>query len=118
MKKKIEAEKEINLLDLIPIRCVDWKKNKEGLVILLKPKFKSTFSKKYIISHLKRPFYKVRLDAVGSFVWENLNDTNTVQEIAKLMQDKFGEKLKPLYDRLSIFLQHLEKNKFIKYKGL
>jgi len=45
VKKKIESEKEINLLDLIPVRYVEWKKNEKGLVILLKPKFKSSFSK-------------------------------------------------------------------------
>jgi len=118
VKKKENKEREINLLALIPVRCVDWEKNEEGLVILFKPKFKSAILKKHVLPHLKRPFYRVRLDTVGSFIWESLNGKNTVQEIAKLMKDKFVEKVNPLYDRLSVFLQHLEKNHFIEYKGL
>lgn len=111
-------ETKINLLDLIPVRNINWEKKEDGLIILLKPKFKHPFFKKYILPYLKKPYYKIKLDAVGSFTWELCDGSLTVKELAKNLGYKFGDKVEPLYDRLSLFLQNLEKNRFIRYKGI
>ena len=115
--KKTEAEKtKINLLDLIPVRNIKWEK-KEGLIVLLKPKFKHPFLKKYVLPRLKNPCYKIRLDPVGTFIWELCDGSLSVKKLAKSLKDEFGDKVEPLYDRLALFLQSLEKNHFIFYKG-
>ncbi len=116
-KDKDKEERTINLLDLIPVRKIEWKKKEEGLVELLKPKFKRPFLKKYLLPYVKRPHYRIKLDAVGSFIW-GLSDGNlSVKEIAKSLKAEFGDKVEPLYDRLALFLQSLEKNGFIEFKG-
>jgi len=115
--KKTEVEKtKINLLDLIPVRNIKWEK-KEGLIILLKPKFKHPFLKKHVLPRLKNPCYKIRLDPVGTFIWELCDGSLSVKILAKSLKDEFGDKVEPLYDRLALFLQSLEKNHFIFYKG-
>ncbi len=118
MKKGENIEKTINLLNLVPVRNIKWDKNDEGLVVLLKPKIKNPFLAKHILPRLRHPYYKVKLDSVGSFVWERCDGKLTVQEVADDMKAKFGEQVEPLYDRLNLFLQSLEKNRFIFYKGL
>ena len=117
MINKEKKEKSVNLLDLIPVRNIEWEKIEEGLVALLKPKFKHPFLKKHILTRLKNPFYRIKLDSVGSFVWELCDGNLTVKEIAESLKDEFGDKVEPLYDRLALFLQSLEKNHFIEFKG-
>ena len=115
--KKREAEKsKINLLDLIPVRNIKWEKKEDGLIILFKPKFEHAFFKKYVLPRLKKPYYKIKLDHVGSFTWELCDGSLRVKEVAKNLKDEFGEDVEPLYDRLALFLQSLEKNRFIEFK--
>ena len=116
VKKRKKEPEPINLFDLIPTQNIGWVKNEEGLTILFKPKFQNPFLKRYILSRLKRPFFKIKLDDVGSYVWELCNGKRTVKEIALGLSDKFGENVEPLYDRLTSFLQNLEKNHFIYYR--
>ena len=118
MKQQAKEKPEINLLDLVPVRNIKWKKGKDQLTVLLKPKLKYPFFTKYILPRLKNPYYKVRLDPVGTFLWELCDGSRTVREMGEMLQDEFGEKIEPLYDRLAQFLQSLEKSRFIVYKGI
>ena len=113
---KDKEEKTINLLDLIPVRKIEWEKKEEELVELLKPKFKHPFLKKHLLPYIKRPHYRIKLDSVGSFIWDLCNGNLSVKEIAKSLKAEFGDKVEPLYDRLALFLQSLEKNRFIEFK--
>jgi len=117
LETKASAQKEVNLLELIPERNIGWEKDNEGFVVLLKPKFQHPFFQKHFLPKLKRPHYKVKLDEIGSFFWEQSDGTQTVNDIAGHMVKHFGDKIEPLYDRITLFLQGLEKNKFIKMKG-
>ncbi len=116
MARKKGIEEQINLLELVPIRNIGWKKSDEGLTVLLKPKVKNPFLAKHIIPRLKNPYYRIRLDDVGSFIWEQCNGIQTVKEIADSLSEKFGDKVEPVYDRLALFLQSLERNRFILYR--
>jgi hypothetical protein len=118
LKAKTQARKEVNLLELIPIRNIEWEKSVEGTVILLKPKFQHPFLMARVLPKLKRPYYQVKLDEVGSFFWESCDGKKTIRDIAEEMKNHFGEKIEPTYERLSLFLQSLEKNKFIRFGGL
>ncbi|UCC41149.1 MAG: PqqD family protein [Candidatus Aminicenantes bacterium] len=116
MKNEKNKRRQINLLDLIPVRNIDWKKEEDGLIVLLKPKFKNPLLVKHVLPRLKKPYYKIKLDDVGSALWELCDGTLTVEKLAERMKDRFGEKIEPLYDRLALFLQNLERNRLIKYK--
>lgn len=115
MKKKVEVQQQVNLLDLIPIHNIEWKKV-DGLVTLLKPKFKNPFLARHVLPRMKAPHFKIKLDEIGSFFWENCDGKRTIKEIGEIHQQKFGEKVEPLYDRISLFLQNLEKNGLILFK--
>ena len=117
MKAKGDVNTEINLLDLVPIKNIEWQKNKEGLIVLLKPKLKNPFLAKHLLPRLKKPYYRIRLDTVGSFIWELCDGHLTIKELGNKLKDNFGNKVEPLYDRLALFFQDLEKNHFIYYKN-
>lgn len=115
MRKKA-PDSEVNLLELIPVKHIEWEIDRDGLITLLKPKYRHPFLTKYLLPRLKRPFYQVNLDEIGSYFWENCDGIRSVKQIAKLQKEKFGEKVEPLYDRIAIFIQTLERNRFIKLK--
>jgi len=117
VKETAETRPQVNLLDLVPVRKIDWKKT-DDLVILLKPKFKNPFLAKYILPRMKSPHFKIKLDEIGSFFWENCDGIRTVREIGEMHRERFGEKVEPLFDRISQFLQSLEKNGLIYLQGI
>ena len=107
----------INLLDLIPGRKCQWEMEGETVIILY-PKFRNKLLVRTILPRMKKPHWKVHLDDIGSWVWQRCDGRATVREIAEGMKDHFGEKVEPVYERLSIFLRSLEGDKFICYENL
>lgn len=114
--KKDENQTQINLLHLVPVQNTKCEIKEDGLVVLFKPKFANSLLVKYLLPLMKRPYYKIKLDDIGSFFWLKCNGTRTVQEIAELHKSKFEDKVEPLYDRIAQFLASLEKNRLIIFK--
>jgi hypothetical protein len=115
--RKVNAE-DINLLELIPVQNLQSEKNEEGLFTLLKPKFSQPLLAKYLLPRLKRPHFKVKLDEIGSFIWNLCDGNHAVKEIGLRLREEFGDRVEPLYERLGVFFQSLEKNRFISFKNL
>ncbi len=118
MKKRKPAQTPLNLLELVPVQNIDWKKEQSGLIVLLKPKFQHPLLQKHVLPRLKNPYYRIKLDSVGSFLWEKCDGKTTVRELGQKLKHQFGDDVKPIYDRMALFLQSLEKNRFIFYRGL
>jgi hypothetical protein len=115
VKSKNRDQQEINLLELIPLKNIEWEQQTDGLICLLKPKFQISFLRKRLLPHLKNPYYRINLDKIGSHFWESCDGVRNVKEIAECMKIKFGDDVEPLYERITLFLQNLEKNKFIRF---
>jgi hypothetical protein len=108
------SNNEVNLLELIPVHNIEWELiSNSDLVVLKKPKFTHPVLRKYLLPHLKDPNFKIKLDAVGSVVWKNINGQNKVYDIAKILETKFGASVQPVYNRIALFVKALEKHKFI-----
>lgn len=116
MAKKDKNQAQINLLNLIPVQNVKCDLLEGGLVVLRKPKYSHPLLAKQLLPRMKHPYYKIKLDEIGSFFWLNCDGTRTVQEIAELHRTNFGEKVEPLYERIAHFLASLEKNRCIIFK--
>ncbi|CEH33594.1 PqqD family protein [Romboutsia lituseburensis] len=59
----------------------------------------------------KIPMYKrTELDKYGSFVFLQIDGEKTVEEIGSKLELKYGEESHPLYERLLLFLNHIEIN--------
>jgi hypothetical protein len=110
-------DSEINLLNLIPEKEIQFQESTDGRITLLKPKFNNKFLVKYLIPRMNKPNYKIKLDRFGSFVWKQCNGENTVGQIGELLKEKFQGEIEAVYDRLTVFIQSLSSHKFIKYKN-
>ncbi len=57
--------------------------------------------------------FRIRLDEIGSFVWLRLDGHRTVEQIAREMRASFGIRAEPVAERLTTFLKHLERDRWI-----
>src|SRR6056297_3392640 len=112
-QNKQKKKTELDMSKIIPVQTVQYEENEEGKIVLLKPKFSSNFSKKYIIPRMKYPYYKIHLDDTGTEVWKAINGNKTAIEIGEYLQKKLGEKINPVYERLGMFLATLKNENFI-----
>lgn len=113
MKQKKNSPQPLNLLELVPQRVAKWEE-KDGRIIILKPKFTHPWAVKNILPRLRKPYYRVKLDEIGSAVWQLCDGQRTVKEIGELLAQNFGDRIEPLYERLGYFFQMLERQRFIK----
>ena len=106
-----------NYLNLIPVRNnnIEWSADENGIVTL-KVENKGVFNR--ITQKLlnKPKFSYIHLDENGSFVWPLIDGEKDITAIGKLVDEHFGEKSHPLYERLFKFFKILYSYKFIGWK--
>lgn len=107
-----------NLLDLIPKRLQQWEKGENNKIVILIPKLRGKRLGKWLLLKLKRPYYKVKLDDFGSFIWEQCDGNKTVQQIALNLRERFGQQVEPVFERVCLFFEKLDKGRFICYTNL
>ena len=103
-----------NLLDLAPTRAVTEERTPEGRAVLLRPKFHRGPLARFLQPRLRRPYYRIHLDDIGTFVWDHIDGETTVGAIADSVRVQFGDRIEPVYDRLQLFLQQLEQGRLIR----
>jgi len=100
------------LLDVYPVHAMEFEL-KDGIVTLLyinpNPNY---FEKTFFKEKLNKP-KKIDLDDVGSFVWTKCNGETKVSEIIELVQKEFGEKVKDAKERVTLFINQLNRNHLI-----
>jgi hypothetical protein len=114
MKKNIKDE---NYLEKKPIckNGLNWSKDESGNVTLeMENKGVANRIMQKLIKKPKTSY--IHLDEMGSFVWPLMDGERDILEIGKFVEEHFGEKANPLYERLSQYFKTLEKYNFIEYK--
>ncbi|HNY90492.1 MAG TPA: PqqD family protein [bacterium] len=102
-----------NLLDYIPHRNLPWDAAADGLVTLRVARFSGRLLQKYLMPHLKHPHIAVHLDAFGSWVWQHMDGRLTVREMAAGLEQEFGDKIKPVHQRLGKFINMLVERSYV-----
>lgn len=109
------AKEPKNLLTLIPEKNREWHKTETGRAKILVPRYGQNPVGAWLARRLANPYIQIELDDVGTAVWEACDGKTTVAEIAENLSVRFGDRVEPLYDRLAIFFQQLQRNKFIRW---
>jgi hypothetical protein len=118
MRLTKEKISDINFLELTPVRNFEHVIEETGLVSVLVPKFSQKVLAKVINPIIKTPFFKAKLDEIGSETWLEINGEKNVEAITKQLEIKFGEKINPSVERITKFLSNLHNNNFISFKEL
>lgn len=59
--------------------------------------------------HAEIPQYRrIKLDALGSFVFLHIDGSMNVEGLGNAVEDEFGEKAYPVYQRLLMFLEYMD----------
>ena len=106
-----------NYLEKIPVRRkeIKWSADEKGLITLdienkgIVNRIAQILIKKPKVSH-------IHLDEMGSFIWPLIDGENSISDIGEPVQEHFGDKALPLYERLIQFFRILENNGFISWK--
>ena len=114
-KKNLKPE---NYLEKIPLRKdgLIWSKGEDGKVTL-------EIENKGIFNRLAQKLFKkpkisyIHLDEMGSFVWPLMDGEMNITELAGFVDEHFGEKAHPLYERLAKYFQILDSYGFIEWKN-
>lgn len=107
-----------NFLDNKPIRNenIGWSADDNGIVTL-------EIENKGVFNRIAQKLFKkpkisyVHLDEMGSFVWPVIDGEKDITELGKLVDEHFGEKAHPLYERLAKYFQILHSYGFIKWNN-
>ncbi len=112
MKKNKNAE---NFLEKVPVRNEGLRWSVENEVVTIEIDNKGVFNK-IAQKLLKKPKISyIHLDEMGSFIWPILDGEMNLIEIGRLVEEGFGEKANPLYERLSQYFKILESYGFVKW---
>ena len=89
---------------------LEYEINEEGLVTILESQ-DHVIQKIFRKLNIKIPEYKrISLDEYASFVFLQLDGHKNVEEIGKSIQSVYGDEANPLYERLLLFLNHIDTN--------
>ncbi len=114
MKKKTQSNE--NYLDRIPVRpeWLRWSQDEKG-VVTLEIDNKGVFNRIAQLLLKKPKISYVHLDEMGSFVWPLINGSSSITDIGISVEEHFGERANPLYERLAKFFQVLESYGFVEW---
>ena len=109
----------MNYLDKIPEKNKDikWNKDENGAVTL-------EIENKGVMNRIAQKLFKkpkisyIHLDETGSFVWTMIDGAKDISAIGKELEEEFGEKAHPLYERLAKYFQILESYGFVTLKDV
>ncbi len=114
----MKKENNANYLDKIPVRNekIGWSKDGDGIVTL---EIENTGLFNRIAQKLfKKPKVSfVHLDELGSFVWPLIDGKSDITAIGKTVDEHFGEKAHPLYERLAKYFSILNSYGFVSFKN-
>lgn len=110
--------KNINTLDLTPIKLHTEEIDEKDLVTVIVPKFRNEIAKKLIVPKLKSADFRINLDKLGSAVWVNMDGHNKVSNIINNVSKKFGNEIQQAEERVTKFIFQLYDQKLISFTEL
>ena len=117
-KERQKILKNINTLDLTPVKLHTEVIDGEDLVTVLVPKFKNGIAKKFIVPKLKSADFKIKFDKLGSAVLINIDGNKNVQEIIESVSLKFGDEIQQAEERIIKFIFQLYEQKLISFNEI
>ena len=102
-----------NFLEYIPEKNCQWESSGDGKISLVVPRFKNKFFKRISLKLGKSEFVKISFDIIGSATWKLVDGETNIEKIGRLLETELGEKVQPLYERLTEFFVILARNKFV-----
>lgn len=89
---------------------LEYEVDKDNIVTILK-KQDYRIQKFFRKLKLKIPQYtKISLDEYGSYTFLQIDGKKTIRDIGEKLEAKYGDEVRPLYERILLFLNHIDVN--------
>ncbi|GAB4370150.1 MAG: PqqD family protein [Calditrichia bacterium] len=111
-KKKDRGAIIAEWLEYYPVRNREFEINQDQVAVIIIPHPENRLMDK-LLPRPQQPAGRIKLDEIGTFVWEMCDGKSTIKEICTALEKKFGERVKPAEERTVVFLQQMYKEKFI-----
>jgi hypothetical protein len=104
----VTIEVDGGIMSCVPHRLAEWRADAEGRVVAERPRPETRGLRgawdhlRWLMSHPK-----IRLDELGSFVWQRLDGGATVQAIADETREAFPDRADGMEERLALFVTAL-----------
>ncbi|MGE5682333.1 MAG: PqqD family protein, partial [Bacillota bacterium] len=92
--------------------------DERGIVTVLVPKFRNKIMARLILPRLKSTHFKIKLDEIGSETWRHIDGKKNVGQISKELTEIFGERIQPVYERITKFLTSLYLEGYISFNEI
>jgi hypothetical protein len=99
-----------------PRRLLEWREE-DGRCVLLRPRLRSMRLARWVGRLGGNPYYRIRLDEVGTLVWGACDGQTSLAEIMALMRARFGDRVEPADQRLARFVRKMLKGKMLAIDG-
>lgn len=100
-------------LALVPVQSLPAEAGESDTVILIRPKILS-LRWAWLLRFLRRPHYRVRLDARGTALWRACDGNRTVAQVMEAMARAHPDEPDAAY-RAALFLRELARGGFLRW---
>ena len=102
-----------SFLALVPVQALASEPGEGGTVVLIRPKILSS-RWAWLVRLMKRPNFRVKLDARGTAVWQACDGARTVAQVAEAVATAFpGEP--DTTTRTALFIRELVRGGFVRF---
>ena len=95
---------------------MEWDHAGDERVVVLAPRFGTSAVGRWFAGWIGKPHIPIRLDGIGSAVWLACDGIATVGQIAGRLEERFGEDVNPIGERLSKFFREMERTRLIRWR--
>ena len=110
--------KNVNFLDLVPVRTQEHEIMNDGKVCLKVPKFRKKWMRDFFIAGRRQKHYDIYLDELGTATWLEIDGQKNVDQICNALISREGNKVQPfdeIEDRVTKFLSQLYEQRYITF---
>ena len=95
------------------VRRYEWRELEDGRVVVLRPRFGEGRLARRVAELFHVSDYWIRLDEIGTTVWQRCDGTTTGRQIAEELRAQFGDRVEPAEDRLQRFITQMLRARMI-----
>ena len=113
--------KQVNFLDLTPVRMMEYEILENGRIDILLPRFKKTITRNLFQPRSKGPLIRIHLDVAGTAIWQIIDGQQTVQQLCDRMRSEKPELMNPPEEtekRVTDFLSLLYRERYITFREI
>jgi hypothetical protein len=107
----------VEFWNALPSRRLNWSQDDDGRCVVLRPKLGEGPVGRWFAARLGDPYYRIRLDEFGTFVWNACDGQTPLTVIVERMRDEFGDRVEPTTERVGRFVQQMLHGRMIAVDG-